>query len=168
MAVSMGEGTIDPATDKVLLFNGETEITMNPGSAITSDPFQFVSHPRTDVAITIYFGCTSSDVTGHPGSRTTLYLLTGNEATGVDFSDAVRTDHWYVIHTIDGSALDAAAVILENSITDGHGSGTNKQNRWPDELARSLQENPDTRQVAVLNQGIGGNGVISTGLDPTA
>jgi lysophospholipase L1-like esterase len=45
----------------------------------------------------------------------------------------------------------------------------NKQtNRWPDELARRLQENPDTRLVAVLNQGIGGNCVLRDCLGPSA
>jgi lysophospholipase L1-like esterase len=170
IAVSVGRDTIDPVTDTVLLFNGETGITIGPGSAIISDPFQFDLQPRTDIAITIYFGSTSSDVTGHPGSRTTSYLLTGNEVSRVDFSGAVQTDHWYIIHTIDVKAPDSAAavVILGNSITDGRGSGTNKQNRWPDELARRLQESPNTQQVAVLNQGIGGNCVLGACLGPSA
>jgi lysophospholipase L1-like esterase len=143
---------------------------MEAGKAVTSDPFQFTLPPRADIAITIYFGATSPDVTGHPGSRTTSYLLTGNAVTRADCAGAVTTDHWYVINTIDVKAPDSAAavVILGNSITDGRGSGTNKQNRWPDELARRFQENPATRLVAVLNQGIGGNCVLSGGLGPTA
>jgi (4-O-methyl)-D-glucuronate---lignin esterase len=170
IAVSKGGGTIDPNTDLVLYFNGNTEITMEPDSAITSDPFSFTLEARTDIAITIYFGDTSFDVTGHPGSRTTSYLLTGNEITKVDFSNAVKTDHWYIINTIDVKAPDPAAaiVVLGNSITDGRGSGTNKQNRWPDELARRLQENYGTEHVAVLNQGIGGNCVLKACLGPSA
>jgi len=170
IAVSNGGGTIDPNTNKILHFNGNTEITMEPGVAITSDPFEFVLQPLSDIAITIYFGNTSPDVTGHPGSRTTSYLLTGNEVSTVDFSSAVKTDHWYIINTIDVLAPDSAAavVVLGNSITDGRGSGTNKQNRWPDELARRLQENFDTQYVAVLNQGIGGNCVLRACLGPSA
>jgi lysophospholipase L1-like esterase len=168
-AASKGGSTIDTSTDKVLLFNGKTDVTMEPGEAIKSDPFQFALKPLTNVAITIYFGSTSPSVTGHPGSRTTSYLLSGNSAAKTDFAGAVTTDHWYVINTIDVLASDSAAavVILGNSITDGRGSGTNKQNRWPDELARRLQENPDTRQVAVLNQGIGGNCVLRACLGPS-
>jgi len=88
----------------------------------------------------------------------------------VDFSNAVRTDHWYIINTIEVLAPDSAyaVAVLGNSITDGRGSGTNKQNRWPDELARRLQENPDTRLVAVLNEGIGGNCVLRACLGPSA
>jgi lysophospholipase L1-like esterase len=62
----------------------------------------------------------------------------------------------------------AAVVVLGNSIADGRGSGTNRQNRWPDNLARRLRGDPATRDVAVLNAGIGGNTVLRGGLGPTA
>jgi lysophospholipase L1-like esterase len=165
-----GLDTIDLDTDKTLSFNGEESITMDPGLAVTSDPVGFDLEPLTTLAITIYFGTTSSDVTGHPGSRTTSYILTGNAVSNENFSGAARTDHWYVINTIDVSAPDSAAAvaILGNSITDGRGSGTNKQNRWPDELANRLQANPNTRQVSVLNEGIGGNCVLRQCLGPSA
>jgi lysophospholipase L1-like esterase len=170
IALSEGDGAIETTTEKELKFNEKPEVTIEPGTAVTSDPFHFEVKPRSDLAITIYFGDTSPDVTGHPGSRTTSYILTGNEVSTGDFSGAVMTDHWYIINGIDVMAPESAAAVvtLGNSITDGRGSGTNKQNRWPDELARRLQENPETRLVAVLNQGIGGNCVLRECLGPSA
>lgn len=170
IAISKDSSAIDISTDKALYFNGNLEITMEPGTAITSDPFQFTIQPRTKVAITIYFGDTSPTVTGHPGSRTTSYLLTGNQISEPVFSGAVHTDHWYVINNVEVLAPESAAaiVVIGNSITDGRGSGTNKQNRWPDELAIRLLANPNTQQVAVLNQGIGGNCVLGNCLGPSA
>ncbi|RPI02713.1 MAG: SGNH/GDSL hydrolase family protein, partial [Ignavibacteriae bacterium] len=170
IAVSMGGGKIDSSTDKAIYFNGNPEYTMAPVSSVMSDPFQFALQPLSDVAITIYFGNTSPDVTGHPGSRTTSYLITGNKVTVADLSDTVKTDHWYVINTLEVLARDSArsVAILGNSITDGRGSGTNKQNRWPDELSRRLQANSSTQQVAVLNEGIGGNCVLKACLGPSA
>jgi lysophospholipase L1-like esterase len=109
-------------------------------------------------------------VTGHPGSRTTSYLLAGDHTSrGADFSDAVKTDHWYVIDEIEVEATKAAGavVVFGDSITDGRGSGTNKQDRWPDILAMSLLKNRKTEQTAVLNMGIGGNAVLRGGLGPT-
>lgn len=170
LAISKGNGIIDIATDKKILFNGLEETTIERGKAVMSDPFQFSLPPLTDVAITIYFGETSPDVTGHPGSRTTSYILTGNNVSKEDFSNAVKTDHWYVINTIEVLSPESAyaVAILGNSITDGRGSGTNKQNRWPDELAKRLQSNINTKQVAVLNEGIGGNCVLKACLGPSA
>jgi len=170
IAVSTGGSAIDVSTIQELKFNSNPEVTMDSGVAITSDPVSFDLEPRMDLAITIYFGETSPDVTGHPGSRTTSFLLTGNKTSAIDFTGSVQTDHWYIINGIDVKApVSAAAVaIIGNSITDGRGSGTNKQNRWPDILAERLLENPGTQQVAVLNMGIGGNCVLRKCLGPSA
>lgn len=169
IAVSKGNGVIDPATITNLTFNGAAGVTMAPGGAALSDPFAFALQPRMELAISIYFGQTSPDVTGHPGSRTTSYILPGNQISAVDFSNSVKTDHWYVIDRIDVKAppTAAAVAVLGNSITDGRGSGTNKQNRWTDVLAQRLLENPATRQIGVLNLGIGGNCVLRECLGPS-
>ena len=169
IAASAGAGTIDVSTNKELTFGGNAEVTMNAGIALTSDPIAFTLTPRMDVAITIYFGQTSATVTGHPGSRTTSYIIAGNTTTTTDFTGAVTTDHWYTINAIDVLAPSTAAcvAILGNSITDGRGSTTNVQNRWPDVFSESLLKDSTTRQVGVLNLGIGGNCVLAGGLGPT-
>jgi lysophospholipase L1-like esterase len=170
IAVSTGSNTIDAATTKTLKFNGKREVTMAPGEELFSDPFSFELKPRMEVAITIVFGETSSTLTGHPGSRTTSYLLSGEHtAADADFTDAVKMDHWYVITGIDVDApkTAGAVAVFGDSITDGRGSGTNKQNRWPDILSMSLLANRGTRQIGVLNMGIGGNAVLKGGLGPT-
>jgi lysophospholipase L1-like esterase len=170
IAASAGGSAVDPNTGQTLKFGAKPEVTIQPGQTAVSDPFPFDLKPLSNVAITIYFGDTSADVTGHPGSRTTSYIVPGDAVSAVDMPDAVHTDHWYIIAGIDVTASESAAavVVLGNSITDGRGSGTNKQNRWPDELARLLQENSCTRHVAVLNQGIGGNCVLRNCLGPAA
>ncbi|SMO39849.1 GDSL-type esterase/lipase family protein [Gracilimonas mengyeensis] len=170
ISVSTGLDTILPETEKALLFDGEQEVTMEAGGVVVSDPLAFDLDALSTLAVTIYFGDTSPDVTGHPGSRTTSYILEGNAVSETNFDGAVTTDHWYVINTIDVVASDSAAAvaILGNSITDGRGSGTNEQNRWPDELAKRLQENPETQDVGVLNAGIGGNCVLGSCLGPSA
>lgn len=169
LASSAGGSAIDTATDRALAFGGRSSVTVPPGGTATSDPFDFTLRPLSDVAITIRFGATSPAVTGHPGSRTTSYLQAGDAVASPQMPAATRTDHWYVITGIDIVAPDAAVVVaLGNSITDGRGSGTNRQNRWPDELARRLQADPRTRHVAVLNMGIGGNCVLRTCLGPSA
>lgn len=162
IAASAGGSQINQSTNVILTFNGSKEVTMAPGTAITSDPFAFNLQPRMDVAITIYFGDIPPDITGHPGSRTTSYLLPGNNTSETDFSGSVTTEHWYVINGIDVQAPSTASciAILGNSITDGRGSTTNMQNRWPDLLSERLLANPGTSQVGVLNLGIGGNCVL--------
>jgi len=168
IAVSKGGSSIDVSTDKELTFNGKKEITMPPGTTVVSDPIAFSLKPRMDVAITIYYGKTSETVTGHPGSRTTSYIITGNDPHVIDFTGAITTDHWYNINAIEvmASANSACIAILGNSITDGRGSTTNMQNRWPDILSERLIKDSSTSHIGVLNLGIGGNCVLSGGLGP--
>ncbi len=170
VAASLGGSVIDTTTIHKLKFSGKEKVTMAPGTAITSDLFHFDLKSRMDLAITIYFGETSPDVTGHPGSRTTSYIVEGDKTSEKEFGDVVQADRWYVINGIDVKAPQSAGAIaiLGNSITDGRGSGTNKQNRWPDVLSERLLANPKTQQIGVLNQGIGGNCVLRYCLGPSA
>lgn len=158
---------IDESTTVSLSFNGKPSITMAPGDIITSDLVKFPMGNRQNIAITIHYGkASSTSVSGHPGSRTTSYIAEGNTN---DFTNAVRTDHWYNIKGIDVMAPEKAGTIaiLGNSITDGRGSTTNQQNRWPDVLSRRLLANEATQHIGVLNMGIGGNAILQGGLGPT-
>ena len=168
VATSSGSSAdIKVGTRKSLKFKGKAGVTIEAGKMVASDAIDFKLRNRENVAITIHYGeCDNKIVTGHPGSRTTSYLVEGN---GSDFSKAKKTDHWYTICGIDvvGNKNTRAVAILGNSITDGRGSTTNKQDRWPDNLSRALLDNAKTKDVAMLNLGIGGNCVLRGGLGPT-
>lgn len=167
-ATAGSSSDIDESSSVSLTFDGSASATMAAGATAVSDPVAFHMDPRENVAITIHYGTASStSVSGHPGSRTTSYLKTGNTT---DFSGATKTEHWYNILALEVMAPEeaGAVAILGNSITDGRGSTTNQQNRWADVLSRRLLQNEATSQVAVLNMGIGGNCVLSGGLGPTA
>lgn len=162
--------TIDEKTQKSLSFNGNAGVTMNPQQEVFSDAFDFALQSGQLLAITIHYGVTSQKTSGHPGSRTTSYILQGDQINNVAFAGAVTTDHWYSIMGLDVIATKNAAAIvcLGNSITDGRGSGTNKQNRWTDILSARLSANKETENIGVLNLGIGGNCIVRGGLGPTA
>ena len=170
VAESLGQDSINTETDVALSFNGASVIKLDPGEAALSDPFSFDLKPLSNVAITMHIESIGEEITGHPGSRTTSFIKTGNHVSDRSFNDPATTDHWYIIDALDVMAPDtsAAVVIIGDSITDGRGSGTNKQNRWPDELARRLQSNENTDHIGVLNQGIGGNCVLKPCLGPSA
>jgi len=153
---------IDPATDRALSFSRQPGVTIAPGQTVVSDPLAFELPPMADVALTTAFGDVPGDLTGHPGSRLTSYIMLGDAVSGADFGSGVQTEHWYAMTSMDVMARPPAAAlaILGNSITDGRGSTTNGNDRWPDMLSRRLRANAATSAVAVLNQGTGGNCVL--------
>ncbi len=170
VATSVQGSTIAPTSDRTLTFSGVTAVSIPAGAATFSDPLDFTLAPLTKVAITTFFATAPANVTGHPGSRTTSYLQSGDATAAASLSAPATTDHWYYITGIDVAAdtTTSAIVALGDSITDGRGSTTNGNDRWPDALSRRLQANASTVKVAVLNQGIGGNTVLTGGLGPTA
>ena len=171
IALSTSGSSITMSTDKAITFGGAAGVTIAQNQAVSSDPFDFALPALTKVAITIAFGSTPAGITGHPGSRTNSYLVAGNMVGAATFSGAAMAEHWYYIVGLDvmAPAGTAAVVTLGDSITDGRGSTTDMNNRWPDDFSRRLQANaPTMNKVAVLNQGIGGNAVLSGGLGPTA
>ena len=149
-----------------LTFGGARSFTMEPGAEAVSDPVAFALADRENLAITIHYGAISATtLTSHPGSRTSSYIALGNSS---DFSSpAAVTAHWYTISSIDVRPLreSCAVAVLGDSITDGRGTTTNGQDRWTDQLSRSLLK--AGKRVAVLNFGLGGNCILRGGLGPT-
>jgi lysophospholipase L1-like esterase len=170
LAVSTNGSSIDSTTDKVVTFGGNESVTVAAGGTVISDTLDYSLAAMTKMAITIYFGSAPNALTGHPGSRTTSYLQTGNAVTASSLTPIESPAHWYLITGIDVYTEESckAIVTLGDSVTDGRGSTTDGNNRWTDCLATRLQANFATSQIAMLNQGIGGNAVLSNGLGPTA
>lgn len=83
---------------------------------------------------------------------------------------AFKIDHWYQLVAVDVaiSASHTAIVVLGDSITDDHGATTDGNDRWTDVLSWRLQSDVRTKNIGVLNQGIGGNHLLTDGLGPNA
>ena len=98
-ATAGASSDIVAGTEVSLTFGGSKSVTIQPGELVTSDPVKFPMGNRQNVAITMHLGqASSTSVTGHPGSRTDSYLIEGQ---GSDFSNAVKTAHWYIINAIE-------------------------------------------------------------------
>ncbi|HEX7598294.1 MAG TPA: SGNH/GDSL hydrolase family protein [Polyangia bacterium] len=159
------DSTIDTATDKALAFAGTSSVTIAQGKEVWSDSIDFTVPAQGNITITTAFGSVPSSVCGHAGSRTTSYIKAGSsDVSAASLSTATPTDHWFYISGIDVMA-DASAkgiVAIGDSITDGRGTDTNKNNRWTDILAARLQGNPATANVAMTNQGIGATNLVGS------
>ena len=144
---------------RYLTFNHKRNVRIEAGTAIFSDPLDYNLKPLQRLAVTIVYGHAPEHATSHRGSRTISYIMRGQSKPKIPFATLERVNHWYNISAIDiASDTSHSIAILGNSITDGRGSTTNAQNRWPDIMASALQG-----QVGVLNLGIGGNCMVMDG-----
>lgn len=168
--VSASSPALSPGSDRALTFAGNPDVAIPPGAEIISDPVAIPVEPLSDIAVTFHLDEPPAQETGHPGSRATSYSVHGDVVSAADLTAAKRVDHWFQVSGIDVEAEPgaAAAVALGDSITDGHGATTNGNDRWTDVLAARLQSSSATREIGVLNQGIGGNHLLTDGLGPNA
>ena len=138
--------------------------TIAPGEAVYSDALNYALKPLQRLAVTICYGSrVPVNATSHRGSRTHSYIARGTVKPGARFHVIEKPVHWYNISKINVWSAGRAVAVLGNSITDGRGSTTDLQNRWPDRMAEALGG-----QVGVLNLGIGGNCVVEGGLSEPA
>jgi lysophospholipase L1-like esterase len=167
-----GVSAIDTATARPVTFGGRPSTVIPVGAQMVSDPLGFRVAPLTNLAVTVYLatGQASNNITSHPGSRTASYLLAGNHVADADLPGATRVDHWYFLSGVEVFAGrgTSGAVMLGDSLTDGRGSTTNGNDRWPDQLVDRLQGSHRTSDVAILNQAAGGNRILNDGLGPNA
>jgi lysophospholipase L1-like esterase len=168
--ISPTSSVIDRSSDQSLSFAGKPDVVVPPGAEFVSDPVDVVVPPLSDLAVTFHLDTPPAGESSHPGSRATTYYVHGNFVGEPNLTDPKHVDHWFQISAIDVRTSLAAATIvaLGDSITDGHGATTNGNDRWTDVLAAQLQTSSITKNIAVSNQGIGGNHLLTDGLGPNA
>ncbi|KAF2663489.1 SGNH hydrolase [Microthyrium microscopicum] len=163
-----GVNGIETNTLQALTFGGSASTTVAAGSTVYSDPVGISVKPASMLSISLFSqaGQSGSHITGHPGSRTTSWMQSGNHVNASTVSGA-KTEHWYWLSAVEAwaPASDGALMILGDSITDGRGSTDNANNRWPDLLVARLQKNGHGN-IGVNNQAAGGNAVLRGGLGP--
>lgn len=169
-AVSPAACKIDAATDRQLTFSGQAGVEIPPGAEYVSDPIDFDAAPLSELAITLYMDGPPAHQTGHPGSRTTSCSVPGNVVNAPELPHAAKFEQWFYISAVDvqNPPHAASVVALGDSITDGHATTTNGNDRWTDVLAGRIQADPKLKNLGVLNQGIGGNHLLIDGIGPNA
>jgi lysophospholipase L1-like esterase len=160
---SQGSG-IMPDSDRPLTFGGKASIRIAPGGVVISDPVALDFSPLTDLAVSLYLPEDTGPPTVHSAALRTTYVSTEGDFTGEpEIRDARTTTSYYWLSSIEvAAAADAAAVVtFGDSITDGARSTVDTHNTWPALLAARLAANKATVNIAVVNQGIGGNRVLT-------
>lgn len=166
-SISQGTGEIDTKTLEQLTFDGKKSTKISAGKEIYTDVIPYSLKSLSEIAISIYFGSTPDNLSGHPGSRTYSFIEEGNTVKNQTFSTENKIDHWYFIEAIEvySNPTKPTVVCFGDSITDGQGSSNDKQNRWTDMLSVKLHLNKETSDVAVVNKGINGNRITTQGIE---
>lgn len=170
LATGPAAASIRAGSDRALTFGGKRAVEIPAGADYWSDPVALPVTALADLAISTCFADLPQQQTGHPGARTRSWIARGDRLSDAAFADATPVERWFQIAGVEVDAAPAARAIvaLGDSITDGYGVKDGRNLRWTDGLARRLVANRATRDVAVLNHGIGGNCLLVECLGPNA
>ncbi|MFE3824139.1 GDSL-type esterase/lipase family protein [Streptomyces sp. NPDC059092] len=159
VAVGAGGPRAAGGTLRQLSFDGRAAVTVPAGGQIISDPVALRVPYDGDLLVTLYTPVAGGPVTYHPYALQTSYLADGDrtqDASGAPYTEPSRVWRYLTAVDVQNRESRGAVVAFGDSITDGVGSRTDTNGRWPDILADRLRD----RHVGVLNEGIGGNTVL--------
>jgi lysophospholipase L1-like esterase len=159
-----GHGAALRGQDGVRLrFGGRPALTLAPGAEMDSDPVAFDVAKGAGVAVSLYVGPAQRLVAWHRIASQVNYVSSpGNhaaEASGDAFGTRFTQYAWVTALSVAAPAARTIAAVGD-SITDGMRSSIDRNQRWPDALARRLV-GTGGRQSAVINLGISGNRLLS-------
>jgi lysophospholipase L1-like esterase len=163
LGVSAGGAALQPGTSAGFSFGGRRGIQVAPGAEVLSDPLPYDIRAGRAYALSAFLGGQQEMTAWHRVSKQFNYVsLAGDHAADVR-PDAYRQQFtqfaWLSELSVDAPGAVTLAAIGD-SITDGLRSSTNRNQRWPDALARRLAAEGESG-VGVLNLGISGNRLLS-------
>ena len=146
-----------------LYFAGRRSVLIPPGAQVTSDPAPLSVGPAAHLAVSLYLPGPTGQATQHADAEQVNYVATGPHVISGSGPFRARTHSWYFLAGVDVLSPRptlGSIVALGDSITDGVGSPTGADARWPNFLAQRLNDRPGPT-LAVVDEGIGGNRVLN-------
>ncbi|MGW2637108.1 SGNH/GDSL hydrolase family protein [Streptomyces sp. NPDC001348] len=159
-------------TVRRVTFGGAASAEVPAGEDAVSDPVPLRVSSGANLLVSLYTPDDSGPATYHRSALQTSFLAPDGDHTTDEGGAAytATTGSWYYLTGVDvlGARAAGSVVALGDSITDGSGSTSSANHRWPDRLAARLRALPPRRRLGVLNAGIAGNRVLLDGTGPSA
>ncbi|HEY7501597.1 MAG TPA: SGNH/GDSL hydrolase family protein [Vicinamibacterales bacterium] len=166
VALRAKDSGIVPSSDRPVTFGGRATVKLWPGVVVVSDPVDIAVPPLTDISVSLYFpGDTGAPTTHANGLRPTYISGAGDFTASATIPDASTRMSYYWLAAVEMDAPSGTPLIVAfgDSITDGSRSTPDTNNTWPAILATRLAANKATAHIAIVNEGIGGNRVLTDG-----
>ena len=154
-----------------LTFAGSPTVTIPAGGHVDSDAATLRVRAGQDLAVSFWLPGTEVPVTAHGGAVTTSYLSAngaGDHIAGDSREFFTRTTtSMFFLSAVDVLSESARGTIVAfgDSITDGTCATLDAHDRWQDVMAMRLIL-AGRGDLAVINEGIGGNTVTRENLVP--
>jgi lysophospholipase L1-like esterase len=159
------DGAVEGAV-KPLSWAGQGSVTIPPGAPMVSDPVDLPVEALGSLSVSIFLPRKTAVSTVHWDGAQTAYISEPGDFTKAESFKAASTTKsrlFLSAVSVDAKPDSKAIVFFGDSITDGACSTADANHRWPDVIAERLQKDGH-KDVAVVNEAISGNRVLSDGM----
>jgi lysophospholipase L1-like esterase len=161
----------DPASLKsgsiqAVKFDGRNSVTIPAAVRLLSDPVEFPVSPGAEISISLYFPNRVVTPTVHALALKTAVVSKHGDQTHADKIEGGAISGSSIAVTevlVTSQASQRLVVAFGDSLTDGDGSTFDADHNWPNDLISRLAKSPANSKLAVVNEGIAGNRLLSDG-----
>jgi lysophospholipase L1-like esterase len=152
-----------PETTGAVTFSGMPSVEIAAGQSVTSDSMTFPTVAFENLAVSVYFDGAYEATTAHTVAVQTNYISARGDFSASESIPILKTiSSWYLLSDVEVNSENAQALVaFGDSITDGVQIKRDSNHRWPDLLARRMQ-NRDGHAWSVLNAGLSGNRLLKS------
>jgi lysophospholipase L1-like esterase len=163
--------SVRPDSIQTVTFGGRNSVTIPTGAPVVSDPVAFPVTSGAEISISLYFPTRVAIPTMHHLALKRAVVSQHGDHTRDQKIEPGATSRSSI--AVSGVLVPARpsqrlVVAFGDSVTDGDGSTVDADHNWPSDLIRRLGKTPEGSKVAVVNEGIAGNRLLSDCFIPSA
>ena len=164
VATPVDPASVKPGSVHSVTFAGRDSVAIPAGAPILSDPVDFAVPFGAEITISLYFPKRVATPTLHHFALRRAVISPSG-----DFTHAEKIEHGNASNSsisltavlVPAEPSDRLLVAFGDSLTDGDGSTPEADRNWPGDLIRRLGKNSQGPRLAVVNEGIVGNRLLS-------
>jgi len=157
--------SVKPDTIHSVTFSGRNSITIPPGAPMLSDPIAFPLGRAGEVSVSIYFPRRVTSPTVHELALKRGIISQHGDQTHREKIDGGTTFKSSILISavlVPRQPSQHLVVAFGDSIVDGDRSTVDADRTWPSDLVRRLSNSSQTSPLAVVNEGLAGNRLLTS------
>jgi len=165
VAMAKDAASVRPGSIQTVTFGRRNSVSIAAGAPVLSDPVSFPVAPGSEITISLYFPKRVATPTLH-----SLALKRALVSPHGDYTHAERIEGAVTESSILVSAVlvptqpsQRLVVAFGDSVVDGDGSTVDADHNWVSDLISRLAKAGEGSKVAVVNEGVAGNRLLSDG-----
>jgi lysophospholipase L1-like esterase len=166
VAVPTDPASVRPGSIQTVTFGGRNSVTIPAGAPVLSDPVAFPVTSGGEISISLYFPKRVATPTLHALALKRTVVSQHGDYTRAEKIEAGAVSESSILVSavlVPAQPSQRLVVAFGDSVTDGHGSTVDADHNWPSNLILRLGKTPEGSRVAVVNEGIAGNRLLSDG-----